>query len=248
MGSCTINEELEIKNDGSGILHYKNDLGKMIELVKSFDTDGKMSKDSSFKKKVDSTILMKSFLDTAKNIPAEKKALFADGKLHVKMDAENDVLKIDMELPYKSSTQLQALYSNLNTTGSGLLGLMDGLTGKEDSPFSPGGEGEDKANPFITIASVYDVTIKNGLYSRKVNNERLQKFNTDNAKSAEQMKGMGSMMGAMDYTIAIQFPRPIKKSSNPKAEISSDKKNILLKVDLLEATEHPEILELEIEY
>jgi hypothetical protein len=246
-GSCTINEELEIKNDGSGTLNYKTDLSKVLEMIKSLDSDGKMGKDSLFQKKIDSTILMKSFLDTAKNISPEKKALLREGKLYLKMDAERNLFKVDMELPYKSAEQLQGLYTNLNSAGDGLTSVMDGLTGKEDAPFPPA-DGGDKQNPFGSIASVYDVIVKDGLFSRKINKERLEKFKAANAQSAEQMKGMGAMMGAMEYNISIKFPRPVKKASNAKAAISTDKKTILLKTDLMDVMEHPELLELEVEY
>jgi hypothetical protein len=248
MGSCTINEELEIKSDGSGALQYKTDLSKLIDVVKSFDSNGAMGTDSMIQKKLDSTILMKDLLDTAQNISPEKKALLREGKIHVKLNAEKSLFTIDMELPYKTPAQLQQLYTNLNSADNGLSGVMDGLTGKEDAPFIPPGEGDDKTNPFGSIASIYDITVKDGLFSRKVNKERWQKFKSANAESAEKMKGMGAMMGAMEYNISIKFPRAVKKTSNPKAEISTDGKNVLLKTDLIEVMEHPEMLELEIVY
>ena len=64
----------------------------------------------------------------------------------------------------------------------------------------------------------------------------------------EEAKGMSSMMGEMNYTIALNLPRAVKKVSNPKAVISNDKKNVMLKTDLFSIFDHPELLELTVDY
>jgi len=55
-------------------------------------------------------------------------------------------------------------------------------------------------------------------------------------------------MGEMNYTIALNLPRPVKKVSNAKAVISNDKKNVMLKSDLFAIFDHPELLELTVDY
>ena len=106
------------------------------------------------------------------------------------------------------------------------------------------GQGNDKSMP--QIASVYDIVVKNGLYSRKVNKERYDDF--VKTMKLDELKQMSGMLGAMDYTLSIKLPRPIKKVSNSKVVLSDDKKTATLKTDLMETFEHPEQLALDIEY
>jgi len=107
-----------------------------------------------------------------------------------------------------------------------------------------GGKPDDKAMPQIT--SVYDITVKDGSYIRKVNPERYQQF-TQTMK-LDELKPMSSMLGQMNYTLVVKLPRPIKKISNAKAILSDDKKTATLSADLMETFEHPGLLALEIEY
>ena len=72
--SCNTKEDLEIKNDGSGTLVMKTDLGKMLEMVKNFAQEDDLKKDG-LDKAIDTMMLMKDYVDTAKEIPADKKAL-----------------------------------------------------------------------------------------------------------------------------------------------------------------------------
>jgi hypothetical protein len=60
----------------------------------------------------------------------------------------------------------------------------------------------------------------------------------DEQPKIEEAKGMSSMMGEMNYTIALNLPRPVKKVSNAKAVISNDKKNVMLKSDLFAIFDH----------
>jgi hypothetical protein len=237
--SCNTKEDLEIKNDGSGTLVMKTDLSKMLEMIKNFAPEDSLKKDG-FDKSIDTTMLMKDYVDTAKEIPADKKALLRDGKVHVVVNLKDNKGDIEMQFPFKSTDQLQKLYESLNSSTGGLKNLL-GSAG--DNPQMQQGTG-DKGMPQIT--SVYDIIVKDGLYSRKVNKARYTEF--ADASKLEDLKKMGGMMGEMNYTLSIKLPKPIKKISNPKAVLSDDKKIARLSVDLMEVFEHPELLELEIEY
>jgi hypothetical protein len=249
--SCTTREELEIKADGSGKLAVRNDMSALMEMVKSMDTDGKMSsKDSSFNKKIDSVIYMKDMPDTAKVMNARKKALLKDGTIRMQMHGSEGILKMDIEVPYKSTADLQELYSSVFNNGSGFFSALDNIQGagrkKEEMPSAD--EMGDKLSPFTEIGSVYDVTVKNGLFSRTVNKQRYEAYKKKQAGATEDSKGMSQMFGAMEYVISIKFPQPVKKISNTKAELSTDKLNVLLKGSITDMMESPESMELQVEY
>jgi hypothetical protein len=50
------------------------------------------------------------------------------------------------------------------------------------------------------------------------------------------------------YTITLKLPRPVKKSDNPLAILSEDKKTVTIKYNLIEMMDHPQKFEYTIEY
>ncbi len=239
-------EEVEIKKDGSGTLVMKTDLGKMLEMMKSFASADDLQKEG-LDKAYDTTMLMKDYVDTAKSVPADRKAVLREGKVHLVMNLKENLGRFDMQFPFKSADQLQQLYTSLNSSTGSLKGMFDGMGKKlpgAGNEGNAGDQGSDKGMP--QIASVYDIVVKEGLYSRKVNKDRYDEFKQ--AVKLEELKQMGSMLGQMNYTLVIKLSRPIKKINNSKAVLSDDKKTATLSTDLMETFEHPELLALEIEY
>ena len=246
--SCTdTREELEIKGDGSGTLVMKTDLGKMLELLKGFG-ENDLAKDG-LDKAFDTTMFMKNYVDTAKNITQAQKDLLREGKVHLVMNVKESIGKIDMNFPFSSADKLQQLYANLNSSTSSLKNIFDGVgKGMQKGDATDGTQEQANDKNMPQIASVYDITVKNGLYSRKVNRQRYDEF--AQAMKLDDLKQMGGMMGdmKMDYTLSIKLPRPIKKINNSTALLSSDKKTVTLAADLMETFQHPELLALELEY
>jgi alpha-L-arabinofuranosidase len=68
-----IDEEVDIKADGSGQMKIHTDMGKLFEMLKSFASAEDLAKEG-INKAMDTTIMMKDIIDTAKNITAENKA------------------------------------------------------------------------------------------------------------------------------------------------------------------------------
>jgi hypothetical protein len=235
-------EELEIKKDGSGTLQVKTDLSKIFELMKSFpDSDSSLQK-KGFDKAMDTVMLMKDYVDTASAVPASQKELLRNGKVHVVLNAKEGIGKFDMNFPFTSTDKLQQLYASLNNSSGGLAGLFNGAA-KNMQP-GPDQPSEDKSMP--QIATVYDIVVKNGLYSRKVNKERYDQFKQ--SANIDQLEGLKGMLGEMNYTLSVKLPGAVKRVSNSKAVISTDKKTVTLVVDLMDTFQHPELLSLEIEY
>jgi hypothetical protein len=234
-------EELEIKSNGSGTLVMKTDLSKMLEMAKGFGGDSAMTKDG-MDRPFDTTMVLKDYIDTARNVSADQKELLRNGQVHVVMNMKEGIGKFDMTFPFSSTDKLQQLYASLNNSTGGLKNLFNGM-GKA-LPNSATDANDDKNMP--QIASVYDIVVKNGLYSRKVNKQRYDEFSQ--AMKLEDLKQLGSMVGAMGYTLSIKLPRPIKKISNSKAVLSDDKKTATLTTDLMDTFQHPELLSLDIEY
>ena len=62
---------------------------------------------------------------------------------------------------------------------------------------------------------------------------------------AKQMMGGGF---EILYTTTIRLPRPVKKSDNDMIQLSSDKKTVTMKYDLMKLFETPDKFSYSIEY
>ncbi len=200
-------------------------------------------------KAFDTTMFMKNYIDTAKNVTQAQKDLLREGKVHLVMNVKESIGRIDMNFPFTSADKLQQLYANLNSSTSSLKNIFDGVgKGIQKGNTTDGTQEQANDKGMPQIASVYDITVQNGLYSRKVNKQRYEEF--AQAMKLDDLKGMGGMMGdmKMDYTLSVKLPRPVKKINNSKALLSSDKKTVTLSADLMETFQHPELLALELAY
>jgi hypothetical protein len=227
-------EELVVKSDGSGTLTVKTDMSKMVGMMKTFASDSDI-KSQGLDRPFDTVMLVKSYVDTAQGMAAGEKEVLRNGQLHLSLDVKASTGKLDMLFPFVSADQIPLVYEGMSTTAGSLKDIM----GKSNP-----GQQDDKSLPQIT--TVYDISVKNGLYSRKVNKERYQVFSQ--TLNLDQLKQIASVVGPMNYTLVVTLPRPIKKAGNAKAVLSNDRKTATLSNDLLETFEHPELMELELEY
>jgi len=239
-------EQLDIKENGSGTLNMNMDMGKAAEMMKGFMAPEELAKEK-LDRVIDTTIMMKDVVDTATKITPERKALLRNGKMHLVMNLANNILKMDMSYPYQSQAQLTQIYAALQDGGMNMGSMMQALGGGDNDAGNPtpGGADAGDNNP-SQLSNVYDITVTANQYKRVLNKERYQKMMSN--PKIEEAKGMSSMMGEMNYTIALNLPRAIKKVSNPKAVVSNDKKNVMLKTDLFSIFDHPELLELTVDY
>jgi hypothetical protein len=235
-GCLDIEENVEVRNDGSGQLVEDMDASQMVDILQTY-----MGKEEMAKKGIvtmDTTVNLKDVVDTSTTLSAEKKALLRPGKVHIQLDIDKKVLKTRMTFPYTSQDNLQKLYTVMGDGSSlgnaKLFGNMGGDDGAGGSP------------DLSQFTGIYTYTTKDGLMSKKVNREKWKAL-TDNPQMA-QMKQASQMGMEINYTTTITLPRPVKKVSNPTAKISDDKKTVSLKYNLIDALDHPEQFEYTIEY
>lgn len=244
LASCyEVNEEIQINADGSGTYVTKMDMGQLIDMMQTFAGEDALTKEG-MDKVIDTTILMKNMLDSAKDLTTEQKELMKDGKMKLQMNIKEKIFKMDMDFPYKNYKGLQQLMSGQGGNNTGLTNLFKDMFGKGDStdqvPAPSNGPNMDD------IAGIYDVTIKNGLISKKVNAEKFKAL-TDRPEMA-QMKQLTSSGMEILYTTTIKLPRAAKKTDNPLIKLSDDKKTVTMKYNLLELLDNPEKFSYTIEY
>jgi hypothetical protein len=184
-------------------------------------------------------------LDSAKDLSADQKEVLKDGKVRMQMNIKQKIFKMDMNFPYKNYKGLQQLMSGLGSNSAGLGNVFKDMFGKGDSSgmSQPVPAGDPKMDDFNNI---YDVTIKNGLISKKVNAEKFKAL-TDRPEMA-QVKQLSSSGMEILYTTTIKLPRPAKKTDNPLIKLSDDKKTATMKYNMLDLLDNPQKYSYTIEY
>jgi hypothetical protein len=236
-GCLDIDEKVNISKDGSGQMAMDMDMSQMVEMLQTY-----MGKEELAKKgmdKMDTTILMKDIVDTAKSLSPEKKAVLRKGTVHIKMDIDQKVFKTHMQFPFTSYDQLQTLYKAMSDGSLGNTNLLSGLGGQD----APGGGASPDINQFNGI---YDFTCKDGTMSKKLNMDKWKKLTND--PQLAQMKQASQMGVEILYTTTVTLPRPVKKVDNTLAKVSDDKKTVMIRYNLVDVFDHPEQFGYSIEY
>lgn len=241
-GCYEVNEEITINADGSGSHNTKMDMGQMLEMIQSMAGEEELAKEG-LDRALDTTIMMKSILDSAKDMTVEQKQLLKDGKMNLQMNMKEKVFKAQVDIPFKGYNNLQSLMSGSGGSMSGLSQLFKGVFDKGeqkpalDAPKEPGLE---------DMNTIFDVVVKDGVISRKVNLEKHKALMEKPEIAQLQQMAAGGM--EILYTTTINLPRPAKKTQNSLIKLSSDKKKVTLKYNLLELFENPEKFSYSVEF
>jgi hypothetical protein len=240
-GCFEIEENVDIQPNGSGQLTVNTDMSQLLEMMQTYMGKDEMNKQMP-DKPVDTTIQMKSIMDTAKNISAANKALFRNGYMHMKMNLAEKMFKADLHFPFTSMDNLQKLYTAMNDGSLNTASLFKGVaTGKKDT-----GESSAQTPDVNQFNAIYTFQCKDGMISRKVNPEKWKALQDD--PSFAQMKQATTMGIEVPYTLIVKLPRPVKKVDNALAKLSEDKKTVTIKYNLVEVFETPEKFEYTIAY
>ncbi|HEY8733756.1 MAG TPA: hypothetical protein VIL90_04265 [Puia sp.] len=241
-GCFEINEDIDVKPDGSGVYSVHNNMSQLLQAMQTYLGKEEMDKQLP-SKNIDTTVMMRSLLDTAKNISEENKKLTKDGYVHLKLNLEQKEFKSDVVIPFKSQADLRKLYNSMNNQTLGFNQLFKGIAGRQDSIPSGNDQGMPDMNQFNAI---YDFESRDGLMSRKLNQEKWKAL--QQSPQFAQMKEAGSMGISIPYTLTISIPRPVKKVDNELAKLFPDKKKVIIQYNLVEVFDHPEKFEYTIVY
>jgi hypothetical protein len=242
-GCFEIHENIDIKPNGSGELSINTDMSQLLDIMQTYIGKEEMEKQLP-NRTMDTTLLMKSIVDTAKDVSPEKKALVRDGRVHMQLNMDQKLFKADMHFPFDNLGNLQKLYASMNDGSLGTADLFRGLASGK------GGDTSGNANGSMPdmnqFNSVYDFQSKDGLISRKLNMEKWK--NLQQSSQFAQMKDASNMGIDIPYTLTINLPRPVKKIDNILATLSEDKKTVTLKYNLIDVFDHPEKFEYTVAY
>lgn len=239
--SCVdVEEKIFIGADNSGTYTMVMDMGKLIEMMKSFKP-GETDKLNQLK---DTTILFKDLLaKDGAEFTAEEKAMLERGKMSIYADADKDEMTITTFLPFNNMEQLAWIKLHSGEIFKKLKPNKSLLQGEDDMQIG----GEDIATGDMPIG----INPSQSAYTFKTENSRISNSLTDKSKisglmndsSMQMIRSMTMMMGDMTYRTTFILPQPVKEYKGNDIEISDDKKTITFINSFTEMFEHPEYFE-----
>lgn len=239
-GCYEVNEEITIDDKGAGTYLTKMDMSALIQMMQTMGGEEEMTK-NGLDRAIDTTIGMKSILDSSQSATPEQKRLFKDGTMKLQLNVKESLFKADINFPFKSFSDLQSLMS-----GSGTAGLAQVFKKVFSGPDSTQSSQQMQDQGFDQINNVFDVTVTKGSIVRKLNEAKYKALmEKPELAQIKQMTGNGF---EMMYTTTIKLPRPVKKADNALIKLSDDKKTVTIKYDLMKLFDTPEKFSYSISY
>jgi hypothetical protein len=245
--SCVDTEEhIVINADNSGSYTLKIDMSKMMELLnqmggasgKAADKPGLPTKD---------TIMYFKDMQLDK-LTAEERALYKDGYLKVRADSVSNQFKIEAGCPFANINQLPEIRKNIFKI-SEKLGADKAMKADSNLPDEEAaGADEDIAGKINPTSNDYAFTASPGKLSYKSIKPAGSAATPASDSLMQMMQQMSMLTGDMTIKTIITLPAEPKKLSNPKAQLSADKRTITFTSTLIELMEKPGLGEYEIEY
>ncbi|WP_347373215.1 hypothetical protein [Aequorivita sp. Q41] len=223
---CQFNETMVMNDDGTGVISVEANLSEMMAFGGSTFIDSSTIK-------MDTIIRMKQFLEEKKD-SISKLSMNEQRKLkklenfnfHMLMNSETS------ELVYKITTE----FTDVNEAND----IMNGL--EQSSNLMPNKDAEDSKKDSPEVVGVA-YSYKNGVFKR----DAFIKDKKGHQQQVDSLKKTEMFMGGSNYTLNYTFPRKIKKTSNPQATFSEDKKTVILQKPFIEYFKNPDVLDLEVE-
>ena len=232
-GCYEVTEEIVISGNGSGTYLTKMDMSALLEMMQTMAGEDELTK-GGLDKAIDTTIQMRSVIDSAKDMPAAQKELFQEGTMKLKMNIREKIFNADIFYPFRNFDQLQLLMSGTGT--GGLADVFKKVYGSDSASAASGSSSSDQG--LGQVNNIFDITIKKGMVSKKLNEERYKALMEK--PEIVQAKQMATSGMEILYTTIIKFPKPVKKTDNPMIKLSADKKTATINYNLLSLFDTPD--------
>lgn len=233
--SCTFTENISISDSGSGKYSVAMDGSELIAMGGEQLLSGLSEKQV---KNIDTTFTFKQLLEKKKDSIAKLPiATQQDFKklenlvVDMNMNAEQKKFLFAMKTDFKSVNELQDMMKTLQT-----LQKID----QKSNPNSALTMGGDLINNNSTVSY---------LYAGKKFSRTASLLPKESKKSEKDSLGMNKMIFASStYVLKYNFPKRIKKVSNPNTLFSEDRKSITIQYPFTDYMDNPKKLDLTVEF
>jgi len=241
--SCQVTEEMMLNKDGSGEYRIGIDMSATLKTVNSMkgEMDSLKLRDQKQKlsKKIDSFIPITDFLSKAKDsielTKEEEKVLkeMKDLSVHINIDEEAGIMKVEYIYPYKKVSQLNNFFQNLKTINA----IEKRYKGKDQNDIKKDGDVIGELSKFKINYSFRNKVFKRKTQIEETNEKDDEKTNNNADKLSEMFQ----------YQIIYHFPSPIKEVNyEGEATMSIDRKTLFINVPLDKFDKNRELLNFEI--
>jgi hypothetical protein len=237
--SCVdIEERYDFKADGSCNVIYGFDMGRAIAVFKNLVSDS-VKQTSQFNMVKDTTL---SFLaavpdSVERKLSKDELAMAAATNLSIKMDLQNNSMKMSITHSAKNAADLQYYldhFSKLSTSGQ-----LDAVAKGNQQV-----KGFD-AQQLVSGQDYYEYEVTPHKFYRIINKTKFNAF----LKKTQSTLGMAkAMLIDMPYKLVLNFAKPVKKVNNAKAIVSADRRKVTLITNMDDAIKDPSIMNVKIDF
>lgn len=236
--SCDTTREISINENGSGTYSNTMDLSSIIGLAKMSGGEGM---DELKDKKMDTTILLASIVDSIPGLSADEKRIAQKGTMHIVMNIDDEKFLTKMDFPFTSVTELGTITKFSGTAMQEALKKQVG--DKKGGGASPMG---DDDMPTGAIDQYFKYTYSKGLIQRTLIAEKYATVGDD--KGMQSMKEMATQGLPMSNKTIIKLPKAAKKAEGKGVKLSDDKKTVTIEDSIEDFFDDGKALEYTIEY
>ncbi len=243
--SCVdIEERYSFNADGSCKVIYGFDMSKALSVLTHLMSDS-IKSTAAFSASKDTVLNYYSALPDSirSTMQAEDVNLAKATDLAVKMNLRQSKMQVTMSHLAHNPAELEDYLKSIAKMS------VDSHLGQIE--FAEKGNIGSAANakkgdvPLIAGQDYYVYEIKPGRFRRVVDKIKFRAF----LKKAESNLVMAkAMLIDMPYRLVLNFARPVKKVSNPKAVLSADRRSVTLETDMDEIIRNPAILNLQVDF
>ena len=231
--SCTLTENVYIKNDGSGTFSVDMDASSLMAMMPNDSLKSGKNIDSTFSFKQ----LFIENKDSIAKLPKEDQQQLnklESFNMRMKMNSDVKQFLFSMNTDFKSVAELQDILATMNTINA-IQNTHKKKTGTNQ--FIP-------SSGFGTNNSVLNYSYNGKKFIRKATIQA----NKTKKTAADSLQAYEAIFASSNYILKYHFPKPVKKISNNAALFSEDRKTITIQYPLKEYKENPDKLNVEVEF
>ncbi|HVS91544.1 MAG TPA: hypothetical protein VHE59_05900 [Mucilaginibacter sp.] len=236
--SCVdVEEHYDFKADGSCKVAYTFDMSKAVSVLMNLMSDS-VKATPQFSMVKDTTLNFYSALPDSvqQKMTLNEINLAKSSNLALHMNLPKNIVKVSVYHQAKNAAELQYYLQNISKIESHSdLKVSKNTSGVQDFDAQQLLSGQDYYTYEVTPHKFYRIIDK-------------AKFNAFLKKTQSTFAMAKAMLIETPYKVILNFAKPVKKVSNPKAVLSADRKHVVLQTTMDEIMKNPSVMNLKIDF
>jgi hypothetical protein len=237
--SCVdIEEHYDFKPDGSCNVVYGFDMSSAVSVLMNLMSDS-VKETPQFSIVKDTTLNFYTALpdSTQQKMTLDEANMAKGSSLSVKMNLKKNIMKVSINHHAKNSADLEYYLKHLSKIS--MNSQLNSVTKNNKSP-----KGFD-AQQLVAGEDYYLYEITPHKFYRIIDKA---KFNAFLKRTQSTFSMAKAMLIDMPYKVVLNFAKPIKKLTNPKATLSADRKRVTLVTNMDDVMKNPAVMNLKIDF